>query len=410
MVTALYSLIIRVYGILISLVAPFVPKARKWLAGRRDIWKKLETHHDDKRRPVWIHCSSLGEFEQGRPVIEALKREYPHLPLVLTFFSPSGYEVRKEYAQADRIYYLPLDTPANANRFIKLINPRMALFVKYDFWFNYLQVLIHQQIPFCFISATFRPNHFLFRKWATSLLAIVQKADRIFVQDDLSYQLLQSRDFPVTVSGDTRIDRVIQLQSDLKKYPFLKKVSRPIIILGSVWPQDLKIVAGWINENRAKYFFIIAPHDIGVSTMHKIQSMLAGDYLHFSEAASLTGLENGILVNTIGDLAHLYQYGILAYIGGGFGKGIHSILEPVAAGLPVIFGPNYQKFNEANALLRTGSAMTVSDGAALARAMEVLLAEPRYREAKKGITEYLCHHQGATLKVVQYLATQKSLS
>jgi 3-deoxy-D-manno-octulosonic-acid transferase len=410
MVPTLYSLIIRAYGILISLVAPFVPKAGKWLAGRRDIWKELETHRHEKRRPVWIHCSSLGEFEQGRPVIEALKKEYPHLPLVLTFFSPSGYEVRKDYTRADWIYYLPLDTPSNADRFIKLINPRLALFVKYDFWFNYLQVLIHHQIPFCFISATFRDNHFLFRKWATPLLAIVRKADRIFVQDDLSYQLLRSRDCPVTVAGDTRIDRVIQLQSDLKQYPFLKKLSRPIIILGSVWPQDLKIVANWINENRARFFFIVAPHDIGTSMMHKLQSMLAGDYLHLSDAESLTGLENGILVNTIGDLAHLYQYGILAYIGGGFGKGIHSILEPVAAGLPVIFGPNYQKFNEANALLATGSALTVSDGEAFARAVEVLRAEPRYLEAKKGIAEFLSHHQGATLKVVQYLARQKNFA
>lgn len=399
------------YGVLIRIASLLVPKAKKWIAGRKNIWNTLAANATDHGQPIWVHCASLGEFEQGRPVIESIKREFPQHRIILTFFSPSGYEIRKDYPHADLVCYLPLDTRSNARHFIKLISPQMALFIKYDFWFNYLDELSEQEIPFFFISSVFRENHFLFRKWASPLLDIVKNATRIFVQDRTSRDLLSFHNCPVILTGDTRIDRVIQLQSELKQYPVLQKLlqQKPVLVFGSIWPKDLEIIEEWINQNREKYFFILAPHEVGTSLQKKIQSQLQGRYRLLTESGPVYGDENGVIVNTIGDLAHLYQYGSLAYIGGGFGKGIHSILEPVAAGLPVIFGPNYEKFHEASTLLHEGGALTVKSKDQFAEAMQTLIDSQENQKAKKAIKQFLSQHQGATSKVVQYLVSQKIL-
>jgi len=308
--------------------------------------------------------------------------------------------------------YLPLDTPGNANRFIELTSPKLAIFIKYDFWFNYLDQLTIKQIPFFFISTVFDTDHFLFKPWAKKLLKILQKSEMIFVQDRSSHQLLSQKKINSMITGDNRIDRVIELQSELKKYPLLKKMSaeREVIIFGSIWPEDLEKTAEWINQNLKKYFFIIAPHNVSMTMRKRILQRIKGSYQLLSQISEDESEYDGILIDTIGDLAHLYQYGHWAYIGGGFGKGIHSILEPIAAGLPVIFGPNYKKFPEATALIKLQSAKSIDTGEDFIRATTYYENTNQFKEAKIGIETFLGRHQGATLKVVQYLLTSKFLS
>lgn len=407
----LYSLVIRIYGFLIVLTSVFNHKARLWRKGRKDIWIQIEKAGRALKDPVWIHASSLGEFEQGRPVIEEIKKRNQDQHIVLTFFSPSGYEIRKNYSVVDSIFYLPLDTPNNAEKFLKKIQPSIAIFIKYDFWFNYLNELTHKDIPFFFISSIFDKHHFIFKSWAKGLRTILQKSEMIFVQDKKSHVLLTEIEIKSTVAGDNRIDRVIQLQHELNKYSSLdrQKTKKETIVFGSIWPEDVKIFSHWIMEAKDEYFFIMAPHDIGAGMQKKILAEIAVNFQKLSRNEEIESNIDGILVDTIGDLAHLYQYGKIAYVGGGFGKGIHSILEPVAAGLPVIFGPNYQKFKEARDLIQLHAALVVNTEKDFREAIKFLNTPEHYKAAQKGIDRFLQQHQGSTLKVVQYLAEGKFL-
>lgn len=411
MILALYDLVIRLYGFSIRLVAPFNAKAKMWWSGRTRIWEQIDETASKLKHPIWVHAASLGEFEQGRPVIEEIKNRNPEIQILLTFFSPSGYEIRKAYPHADFVLYLPLDTAKNARKFIDKIQPRLAIFIKYDFWFNYLNYLSQSEIPFIFISGAFHSRHFLFRPWSARLLEILRKVECFFVQDQTSRDLLAARGIPAETAGDNRIDRVISLQRELKKYPALERInsSKKVLILGSIWPEDLQIIAESIGLIQADYFLIIAPHDISGKMQKTVLSKITGHFTTLSLSSGKESIQDGILVDTIGDLAHLYQYGTMAYIGGGFGRGIHSILEPVASGLPVIFGPNFEKFREAAELIKLNAARSVKNAAEFMETVSYFEDEIHYREAREGIQAFLRRHQGATSKVVDYLATRNYL-
>ncbi|NND34988.1 MAG: 3-deoxy-D-manno-octulosonic acid transferase [Saprospiraceae bacterium] len=409
-----YNIIIRIYGALIWLAQPFSSKAKNWISGRANIWQKITDYAVENKNIVWIHCSSLGEFEQGRPLIEALKNKSPKDDIILTFFSPSGYEIRKNYALADRIFYLPLDTRRNARRFIKQINPSLVIFVKYDFWFNYLSELNAQNIPFVFISAVFRKDHFLFKWWAKPFLKILQEAREIFVQDQISSDLLTKNNCTSIVAGDTRVDRVIQLQKNLKKYEQLGKIrgGRRTIIFGSVWSEDMAIIKNWMQNKLAHSddFVLIAPHDVSEKMINRIGATLNLKIIRFSQIKKVREEPQIIIVDTIGDLAHLYALADLAYIGGGFGKGIHSILEPAAARLPVIFGPNHEKFKEAQDLIDLHAAISVRTSFDFDQAIAHFSTAINRDLAREGLEKFLNKHRGATSKIVHYLAQSKLIS
>jgi 3-deoxy-D-manno-octulosonic-acid transferase len=410
----IYNFIIKIFGGLIWLSQPLLPKAKKWITGRRNIWQHLQQAQVHKHTKVWVHCSSLGEFEQGRPVIEKIKTDYPYCDIILTFFSPSGYEIRRNYPVVDQVCYLPLDTKKNAEKFVGLLKPDLVIFVKYDFWFNSLSVLNQQKIPFIFISSVFPKNHFLFRSWAKPLFKIFSEANHVFVQDEVSFNLLSSRNCAVSVAGDTRVDSVIQLQKNLKEYPLLEKLlsDRNVIIFGSIWLEDLERVRSWINEqiDDKNYFLIIAPHDVSSQMLGKIETVLDGNNIRFSQLAQRDKKVSCIIVDTIGDLAHLYRFGDLAYVGGGFGKSIHSILEPIAANLPVIFGPKHHKFKEAQDLMSLGAARCIESETGFRDAIDYFENRANKKRARQGISKFLNDHQGATSKIVHYLAQRKLLS
>ena len=399
---AIYSVGIYIYGKLIALASLFSAKARLWISGRRDLWQRVENTRFES--PIWIHCSSLGEFEQGRPLIEALRKEYPHRQIVLTFFSPSGYEIRKNYPAADFILYMPLDTPGNARRFVEALNPCLAVFVKYDFWFNTLQALQHKSVPVIFISTVFEKGHFLFRHLTTPLRHIVQ-GTVLFVQDESSATLLQQHGFSeVYIAGDNRIDRVIQLNESGTKVPVLADLtsSRKVIVFGSIWPKDFEIVGSFISRHLHDYYFIIAPHNVDDAHTQPILDRFIESSIRWSNISAYQD-QPVIVVDTIGDLNTMYQHGSLAYIGGGFGKGIHNTLEPAAAGLPVIFGPNYSKFVEAHKLIALGAARSVQSAGEFAASVHHFLDETEYLAAKSALIRFLDANKGATEKVMQFL-------
>jgi 3-deoxy-D-manno-octulosonic-acid transferase len=407
----IYDLIIHLYGDAISIAALFNPKARKWVLGRKGIFKELSSQFAvrssqfavggqqsivnprtstidnrqsaiDNQLPtancqlptlIWFHCASLGEFEQGRPVIDAFRKEHPDWKILLTFFSPSGYEIRKNYEGADYIFYLPLDSPWNAKKFIYLVRPALVVFVKYEFWFRYLDVLNKNSIPVYIISAIFRPNQHFFKWYGGWARKQLRKVTRFFVQDDKSKELLQSFGIEqVTVSGDTRFDRVAAVAANAKSFPLVEKFAgnQPVFLAGSTWPADEELIMKLIEMLGDKMKFIIAPHEVGEqriaalkaavqSSKFKVQSCSAEVFSTLSEDNALSC--NILIIDGIGYLSHLYQYATIAYIGGGFGAGIHNILEAAAFGKPVIFGPNYEKFQEAVDLIDAGGAFTISD-------------------------------------------------
>lgn len=399
---AIYSVGIYIYGKLIALASLFSAKARLWISGRKDLWKRLEKTGFDS--PIWMHCSSLGEFEQGRPLIEALRKEYPHQQIVLTFFSPSGYEIRKKYPEADFIFYMPLDTPRNAQRFIKVLNPCLAVFVKYDFWFNTLRALQHRSVPVLFISALFEKGHFLFKHLTAPLRKILQ-GTVLFVQDESSSILLKQHGFShVHIAGDNRIDRVIQLNERETNVPVLADLtsSRKVIVFGSIWPKDFEIVVPFISSHLHDYYFIVAPHNVDDAHTQPILDRFTEYSIRWSNISKYQG-QKVIVVDTIGDLNTMYQHGTLAYIGGGFGKGIHNTLEPAAAGTPIIFGPNYSKFVEAHKLIALGAARSVKSAEEFEASVHHFLDETEYLAAKSALTRFLDANKGATEKVMQYL-------
>jgi len=393
----LYTISIQLYVITIRITALFNAKAKLWIKGRRAIFQKLAEATKEDQDIVWIHCASLGEFEQGKPIIEGYKLKYPTHKILLTFFSPSGYEIRKNYDGADWVFYLPNDTIKNAKQFINIIKPIKVIFIKYEFWFNYMAELNKKNIPFYSVSSIFRKEQSFFKyDWFAKQL---NNITHFYVQDQNSKELLKNIGFSnCTVVGDTRFDNVITNTQNSINIPLIEKFSKnkTTIICGSTWPKDEALLSKYIKEN-PNYNYIIAPHE-----MHHISELKNQTNAILFSKASNTNIRNSnvLIIDSIGTLSNIYQYGKLAYIGGGFGVGIHNILEAVAFGLPVVFGPNYQKFNEATELINKKGAISISNYKELTSAINIFTDFD-----KKIAINYIKENSGATTKILDSIIT-----
>lgn len=409
----LYNLGIHIYVLLVNIVSPFNKKARLWKDGRKNWQKKIRSVVDPSCQTIWVHCSSLGEFEQGRPVIEAIKEKYPDKKIVLTFFSPSGYEVRKNYSGADYIFYLPIDTKRNAQKLIDLINPEFAVFVKYEFWYHYLSLLKKKKIPTYIISANFRDNQVFFKFYGKWYRNFLQNFNHLFVQNKHSQELLNVVGITnVTVSGDTRFDRVVRVASEARDIRLIEQfcAGEKIIIAGSTWPRDDELLLGFLRHNhRAK--MIIAPHEINPKYIHDIQQTFPEGSLLFSQGQNHSPQNARLLIiDTIGLLASIYRYGHIAYIGGGFGAGIHNTLEAAAFGLPVIFGPNYQKFQEAKDLINLGAGFSINTSQELLNLLNLFLTDEQSRIKAGGKSKkFVLSGVGATSSILKEIVLGVSL-
>jgi 3-deoxy-D-manno-octulosonic-acid transferase len=408
----IYNLSISGYKLLISAVAPFNPKAKQWIDGRKDIFFRLEDKIKGNQQIAWFHCASLGEFEQGRPVIEKLKEQQPKMKILLTFFSPSGYEIRKNYDKADWVFYLPLDTKSNAAKFLDIVKPEMAIFVKYEFWYHYINEMHKRKIPVFSISAIFRPNQIFFKSWAGWYQNILKKFSHIFVQNENSEKLLKSIGIEqVTIAGDTRFDRVAEIARAARELPLIKsfKNDKTLILAGSTWQPDEEILARFINACKNDIRFVIAPHEIHTSNIIRLKSLIQKKTLRYSQANDQNIFEAEVLIiDNIGMLSSAYQYANAAYIGGGFGVGIHNTLEAATFGLPVIFGPNYQKFKEAVDLVSCGGAFSINDYESLAEILQKLIDKQNYcKESGTKSAIYVKNNVGATSKILEKIAELK---
>ena len=401
-----YNLSIYSYSGFIRLGSLFNEKARKWIKGRKN-WQKLLEQSIQKDKPyVWFHASSLGEFEQGRPVIETFREKYPQYRILLTFFSPSGYEVRKNYAGADLIFYLPADTPANAKKFIGIVDPALVFIIKYEFWFNYIHQLYLKKIPLYYFSVKFRPGQHFFKWYGGWFRKKLKEIDWIFVQDKSSENLLRSIGCSTcSISGDTRFDRVLSVAQQKKSFPLIEQFAgdADVMVAGSTWPPDEEFMAGIINKFSGRLKFIIAPHEIHPERLSAMQQKIKTTSVKFSEVQEHDiKSANVLFIDSIGILLHLYQYARFAYIGGGFGKNIHNILEAATFGVPVIFGPNYHKFQEAIDLIKLGGAFPVNNYQELEGIIVKLFEDKAFQEKCSAICRnFVTQNAGATAVIME---------
>lgn len=398
----LYNLGIFFYGFGIRIASLFNIKAKIWLKGRKNIFNIISDKIKDEIRPkIWIHCSSLGEFEQGRPIIEFIHSQITEYCIVLTFFSPSGFEIRKNYQDADYIFYLPLDTSSNAKKFVKYINPRIAIFVKYEFWINYLMELKKQNVYLVLMSAVFRPNQLFFKSYGTFYKRAIFAFNKIFVQDEESVELLKNIGYMTgEKSGDTRFDRVSHLAKNTQQFPLIKKFidNKKTVIAGSTWSKDEELLSSYFNKDEKQIKLIIAPHEIHKKHIEQIILRFNNSIILYSELNEDIDLSKYkiLIIDTIGILGSIYQYGSIAYIGGGFGKGIHNILEAATYGLPVIFGPNYHKFYEAKMLIKKGGAFTLNNQVEFDKTLENLLENnTQIKESGSIAKKFVYENKGA---------------
>ncbi|RNI31196.1 3-deoxy-D-manno-octulosonic acid transferase [Rufibacter latericius] len=405
----LYEVGVRAYGLGVRLAAPFVPKAAQWVKGRKGIFEEIHQKLQHNTAPVaWFHCASLGEFEQGRPLIEAFKQRFPDYKVVLTFFSPSGYEVRKNYAGADFIFYLPLDTADNAHQFLNLVKPALAVFVKYEFWHHYTRALRKRHIPLFSVAAIFRPNQIYFQKKGSFYRRILERFTHIYTQNTESAQLLASINFTkVSTAGDTRVDRVLQTAANAAPIPLAEafKDMAPVMVIGSSWPEDLQVLLPFMQEQMPGLKFILAPHEIKDKELSEIEEQFKGKAIRFSQADVATVASYRILlIDNIGMLSSLYQYADYAYVGGAFGKGLHNTLEPAAFGPPIFFGPKYAKFQEAKDLVDAGVAFCVKSAPDLSKKFLAVHGNPAELQKINATTKaYLQKQAGATDRILTSL-------
>jgi len=412
----IYNLSIYLYVFIIRLISPFNKKAKLWLEGRKNIFPKLKSETERRllrsrnSKLAWFHCASLGEFEQGRPVIEAFRKEYPSYKILLTFFSPSGYEIRKNYSGADYISYLPADTPENAKRFIDTVQPTIAFFVKYEFWMNYLSELKNCKVPVISFSAIFRPEQLFFKSYGGFYRRLLTYFDHILVQNKQSLDLLHSINITnTTLAGDTRFDRVKQIVDNKKDIAVVEsfKDGHQVFIIGSAWQTDMDIIIPMINQLKFSdgTKFIIAPHEIHDAEIDIWRKQIALDSILFSktdEVKDLTAYQV-LLIDNIGMLSSLYQYAEYAFIGGSYGKGLHNILEAATFGMPIFFGDkSYQRFQEATDLIELGGAFSVSS----TENLTVLYNNLKKSESKRATVAKICQkyvieNTGATTQIME---------
>ncbi len=405
----LYNIGIQVYFLIIRVTSIFHKKARLWINGRKNC------AFIRCSGSIWFHFASLGEFEQGRPVLEQIRVLYPDDKIVVTFFSPSGYEVRKNTPLADAVYYLPLDTASNARKFIETIQPKMAVFTKYEYWYHFFNEMHQRHIPVYIISGIFRPGQIFFKWYGGLHRKMLSFVSCFFVQDERSKTLLAGQGINnVIISGDTRFDRVWANAQSPKPIPVVNefKNGHKVFIAGSTWPQDEKLVTSLVAAY-PEWKFIIAPHEISDEKIEKLISLLPeGSTIRYSQISNLNSQisdQKVLVIDNIGMLSSLYQYGNIAFIGGGFGAGIHNTLEAAAFGLPVVFGPNYAKFKEAHDLIDLKAGFSISNETELRMITDRLISdEVFYNEASNKIATYVKEHTGATKTIIDYISPLKN--
>ncbi|EOS13144.1 MULTISPECIES: 3-deoxy-D-manno-octulosonic acid transferase [Parabacteroides] len=410
----MYSLAIHFYAFIIALISPFHKKARIMRLGQWKTNSILREKIDRNAKYIWFHASSLGEFEQGRPMMEKIKAEHPEYKILLTFFSPSGYEVRKNYNGVDVICYLPFDTPYRVKKFLNLANPSIAVFIKYEFWGNYLQELKHRNIPVYIISSIFRRDQLFFQWFGYPYRKMLYCFTHLFVQDDRSAALLKEFGITnVTVTGDTRFDRVLDVRNQARELSPVEhfvceggKEKRLTLVAGSSWPQDEEILIPYFNEH-PEMKLIIAPHEIHREHLMYIESLLKRPSVRLSDVFHDQSLAEGkdcLIVDSFGLLSSIYRYGTIAYIGGGFGAGIHNTLEAAVYGIPVLFGPKYHKFKEAKDLIKVGGGFSVSDKQSFCEKMDELLTYHEVLEAAgESAGQFVNGNAGATDKILRII-------
>jgi len=374
----LYSIGIFFYRCGIAIAALFNPKAKSWIKGRKNLFIRLEKAIGKDEHPVWVHCASLGEYEQGKPVIERIKKENPDTKVLVTFFSPSGYEVCKNDRLPDHIFYLPIDLRGMSKRFIRIVQPRMAIFVKYEFWFNYIYELNKEGIPFYYISAIFRPNQYFFKKIGRWFAQQLKKASYFFVQNEESKQLLENIGIrQAEVCGDTRFDRVYDVARQTEAIPAVEKFQQQskLIVAGSSWQPDEQLLANLLSH-LTDYKLIVAPHEIN-RTEEVLKTFAAYKTCRFTSATDEELATSQVLIiDTIGLLKKIYRYGTYGYVGGAFKTGLHNILEAAVYNIPVFFGPDYHRFNEAVMLTELKGAFSVTDSDQMLKKIELFTENP----------------------------------
>lgn len=381
-------------------------KAKLWVNGRKNTFNYLESKIDKKDNIIWIHSPSLGEFEQARPLIEILKKQYPEYKILASFFSPSGYEVRKNYEFADYISYLPLDTKANAKKFINLVKPKYSFFIKYDFWANYLNELQAGGYKHYVVSAIFRDNQYFFKWHSKWMLKVLAGISHYFVQNKASEELLRAQGIhQVSTVGDTRFDRVIDISKNKKQLSIIEafKQESPIFIGGSTWPIDEEMIVKFAHHHKQRFKYIIAPHEIEEKNIAQLQSSLKLNTLRYSKANNDNIKEADVLIiDNIGLLSSLYAFASIAYIGGGFGAGIHNTLEAAVYGMPILFGPENKKFQEAQDLMAIEAANEVGSAQEMIAYSEQLFIKPEKWEAiKTKCADYVQHKSGASHQIIE---------
>ncbi len=402
------------YAAMVRLAAPFHAKARAWVEGRRGLWDRLEAKADELQGCLWMHCASVGEFEQGLPVLEALHAADPRRPVLVTFFSPSGYEARKALPLATHVDYLPVDSPANGARLVTLLRPSTVLWVKYEFWPGVLGALQAARVPTFLVSGIFRPGQPFFRWYGAAWRRMLGGFNRLFVQDEASRVLLAGIGIDrVTVSGDTRFDRVRAIATDRDPLPLAEafRGGGRVLVCGSTWPADEALLQQAFASAAMPVKCMAVPHELTTYGLKATEARFPTPLARWSElehtpvpnvAAMLGSAEEAtLLVDRMGLLARLYRHGDVAYVGGGFGEGVHSLLEPAAWGLPVVFGPRHTKFVEGSGLIDAGGGFAVRDGAELCAVLRRLLADPEARRsAGEAAARFVRERSGATARVV----------
>lgn len=416
-----YNIFLLLFRAGTHIAALFNPKAQKWVAGRKNIFSRLEEHISKEEKIIWFHCASLGEFEQGRPVIEKLKEQVKDHKILLTFFSPSGYEVQKNYTGADWVFYLPMDGPRNAKRFLEIVNPSLVIFVKYEFWFYYLKKIKYRDIPLLLISAFFRPDMSFFKWYGKLQRKMLSRFNHIFVQTHESKKLIDDLGLSAICSyaGDTRFDRVVEIAASSESIPVIEKFisNHNTVIAGSTWPEDEEVLQMAFNQINLKNLkLIIAPHEIHEKHIEDLK-VLFPDCVLYSDLIAGNYVESNVLIiNNVGLLSRLYKYATITYIGGGLRtNGVHNVLEAAVYFKPVLFGPYYHKYSEAVELVKSGGGISFSDekrnGIMLKELIEGLIGnEEEYKLRCKAAGEFVQSNIGATEKIVRYIQEKRLLT
>lgn len=401
----LYHIGIHIFYVLVKIASLRNSKAKLWINGRKGQLNKIRETFDGAAETVWVHCASLGEFEQARPLIKEIKKRYPNKKIILTFYSPSGYEVQKDFKGVDMVSYLPLDTRLNAKRFVKYVNPQQVFFIKYEYWFNFLSALKKRNIPVYFVSAIFRPDQLFFKKYGQWYQKMLMMVTHFFIQTDDSAKLLDSIHITnYTVCGDTRFDRVANIVENVKPLDVVENFINgdPVIIAGSTWKAEEALLRQYIRKNQ-HVKLIIVPHEIENGSVDRILEQYGDLAVRYSQAHKGNNKNRQVLVvDCYGLLTSLYQYGKIAVVGGGFGVGIHNILEAATYGMPILFGPKYERFREAIDLVEQNCAFPVNNVEEFNTVMNYLLQHPETTQKIADMAAaYVVKNVGATRKIIE---------